>query len=267
MQLATVLAIVTVCDLSLIILIPSPAAKGPSRITRPIMLPSLFLSILLLSLFAVQVRAGRKHWLQPCNPAHQKLQEGTFQFQTDCDSMTYCAPNSTCARRGCRKDDYPFGYSYNVTIPPKCGKGFFCPDEENACQKLLSVGSACQFNRDGEYLLRSVRRALAPWVRSLRRGNVKMNARARPTSRSSRTRAASGSTSTAPSVCTTDACTSFSPPGSAPPPSCAEENVCRWANITAGLPCIVQNTAYTAYGPHGEFVHVVSRCVLSRMKV
>lgn len=36
----------------------------------------------------------------------------------------------------------------------------------------------------------------------------------------------------------------------------------RWANVTVGLPCIVQNTAYTAYGPDGEFIDIVSRQVL-----
>ena len=121
-QLATVLVVVTVCDLSLIVLILPPAAKGPSLTTCPTrsaMLPSLFLSsTLLFSLATVQVRAGRMHWLQPCNLAHQKLQQGTFQFQTDCDDTTYCAANSTCARRGCRSDDYPFGYPPNTTVPP-----------------------------------------------------------------------------------------------------------------------------------------------------
>ena len=116
------------------------------------MLPSLLLpSTLLFSLAAVQVRAGDVPWLQPCDPAHQKLQEGTFQFQTDCDNMTFCAANSTCAYRGCRSDDFPFGYLENVTIPDKCPRGTFCPDEQDQCQPLLAVGAACQFNRDGEY--------------------------------------------------------------------------------------------------------------------
>ena len=35
----------------------------------------------------------------------------------------------------------------------------------------------------------------------------------------------------------------------------------RWANVTVGLACVVQNTAYTAYGPDGEFVDIVSRYV------
>ena len=123
-------------------------AAGQHTLARP-MLPST----LLFSLWALApaVLAGDVTFLQPCEPAHQKLQEGTYQFQTDCDAMTYCATNSTCALRGCRSDTFPFGYLDNVTIPDKCPKGKFCPDEQDECQDLLSVGSACQFNRDGEF--------------------------------------------------------------------------------------------------------------------
>ncbi len=39
----------------------------------------------------------------------------------------------------------------------------------------------------------------------------------------------------------------------------SELHFLRWANVTVGLPCVVQNTAYTAYGPDGEFVDIVSR--------
>jgi hypothetical protein len=33
----------------------------------------------------------------------------------------------------------------------------------------------------------------------------------------------------------------------------------RFANITAGSTCEIENTGYIAYGPKGEFVYVVSR--------
>lgn len=46
-------------------------------------------------------------------------------------------------------------------IPDRCPKGQFCPDEEDACQALLPVGSVCQLNRDGAYL---VFRRFAPAV-------------------------------------------------------------------------------------------------------
>ncbi|KAG9004993.1 hypothetical protein FRB90_010630, partial [Tulasnella sp. 427] len=35
-------------------------------------------------------------------------------------------------------------------IPDRCAKGEFCPDEEDACQPLLAVGSLCQLNRDDQ---------------------------------------------------------------------------------------------------------------------
>lgn len=123
------------------------------------MLPALLLSpTLLLPLLAVlgpaPARAGDVQFGGGCNPDHQKLQEGTFQFQTDCDAMTFCfSGNSTCAHRGCRQDEFPFGYSKTEKLPDRCPKGQFCPDEQDLCQPLLAVGSACQFNRDGESVL------------------------------------------------------------------------------------------------------------------
>lgn len=38
----------------------------------------------------------------------------------------------------------------------------------------------------------------------------------------------------------------------------------RWANVTVGQACVVENTAYIAYGvDNKEFIDVVSRCALS----
>ncbi|OBZ67247.1 hypothetical protein A0H81_12973 [Grifola frondosa] len=94
--------------------------------------------------------AGSVQYGQACNLAHQKLQEGTYQFQSDCDAMNFCNSSSLCDHKGCRKDDFPFGYDVEATLPPKCPTGSFCPDEQDACQPVLAVGSACQFNRDDE---------------------------------------------------------------------------------------------------------------------
>ena len=33
----------------------------------------------------------------------------------------------------------------------------------------------------------------------------------------------------------------------------------RWANVTAGSQCEIENTGYVGYGESGEFVYVVSR--------
>ncbi|KAH9940416.1 uncharacterized protein BXZ73DRAFT_42631 [Epithele typhae] len=178
------------------------------------MLPSLVLpSTLLFSLWAPAVLAGNVTFGEACDPAHQKLQEGTFQFQTDCDSTTFCARNSTCAHRGCRVDTFPFGYDAKAVLPDKCPRGMFCPDEQDNCQGLLSVGSACQFNRDDQCDAPPNFKELADTT------GFGLNVNG--------------------SVCL--------------------NNICMWANETAGNPCVVQNTAYTAYGPDGEFVDIVSR--------
>lgn len=101
-------------------------------------------------LFISCVQAGTLDFGSTCNQGENRLQAGTYQFWSECDSQTYCASNSTCAHRGCRKDEFPFGYSPTDHLPEKCPKGQFCPDEEDNCQDILPVGSPCQLNRDGE---------------------------------------------------------------------------------------------------------------------
>ena len=36
-------------------------------------------------------------------------------------------------------------------------------------------------------------------------------------------------------------------------------NISRWANVTLGLPCVVENTAYISYGASDEYIDIVSR--------
>ncbi|KIY44376.1 hypothetical protein FISHEDRAFT_51660 [Fistulina hepatica ATCC 64428] len=36
-------------------------------------------------------------------------------------------------------------------------------------------------------------------------------------------------------------------------------NICMWANVTLGQACVVENTAYIAYGVSGEFIDIISR--------
>jgi len=113
------------------------------------MLELLPITIISLSWLSV-VSAGSANFGDSCKLADNRLQVGTYQFYTDCNSVTYCASNSTCAHRGCRKDDFPFGYQNTSTFPPKCSIGQFCPDEMDACQDVMPVGSACQMNRDDQ---------------------------------------------------------------------------------------------------------------------
>ncbi|TFK75273.1 hypothetical protein BDN72DRAFT_832127 [Pluteus cervinus] len=111
---------------------------------------SVATTLLLLHLH-LSANAGSVNKGQPCSQGDNRLQAGTYQFWSDCNSQTYCAANNTCVARGCRRDDFPFGYAQGSDhIPDKCERGQFCPDEMDACQTLLSVGSACQLNRDDQ---------------------------------------------------------------------------------------------------------------------
>lgn len=86
-----------------------------------------------------------------CQQGNQKLEFGTYQFQTDCDSTTFCNSSNLCDWKQCRKDEFPFGYPKKISLPSRCDSGFFCPDEEDQCLPLLAVDSPCQFGRDGVY--------------------------------------------------------------------------------------------------------------------
>lgn len=109
------------------------------------------LPLTLFSLAAIhQSLAGTLKTGQSCSTGSNRLQEGTYQFWSECDSVNFCSENGTCQLKGCRKDDFPFGYQQGSTIiPDKCKQGEFCPDEGSACQPLIAVGQPCQFNRDG----------------------------------------------------------------------------------------------------------------------
>ena len=106
----------------------------------------------LLSLFLVSplIIARDAQEGAACSVNNNKLQIGTYEFTSDCDPLTYCNPNtSKCEKKGCRRNEFPFGYPRGAKPPPRCEKGQFCPDEEDSCQNKLSVGSDCQLNRDG----------------------------------------------------------------------------------------------------------------------
>ncbi|KAG6813325.1 hypothetical protein H0H92_012138 [Tricholoma furcatifolium] len=96
------------------------------------------------------VSAGTLQTGANCSQSENRLQAGTYQFWDQCDSVNYCSASGVCTPKGCRKDEYPFGYAVGATLPPKCPKGQFCPDEEDACQDILPVMSACQLDRDDQ---------------------------------------------------------------------------------------------------------------------
>lgn len=106
--------------------------------------PTLILLSLIHHGFAGMNKAG-----EPCSVMNNRLQEGTYQFWSECTSSNYCdQAEGQCKPKRCRRDDYPFGYEKGADLPEKCKKGFFCPDEGIECQPLLAVNSPCQLNRD-----------------------------------------------------------------------------------------------------------------------
>lgn len=106
---------------------------------------------LVFSSLGLLVSAGSQTHGQNCTVLHNRLETGTLQFWSDCDAQNYCSGQGVCEPKGCRKDQFPFGYSQGADLPPKCPTGQFCPDEGDACQPLLDVGSTCQLNRDGTF--------------------------------------------------------------------------------------------------------------------
>lgn len=111
---------------------------------------SLFTFLLFASPSLPQIFAGTANKGDACNVANSRLQAGTYQFWSECNSVTFCNSTGLCDLKGCRKDDFPFGYTTGSDIlPPKCEKGEFCPDEGSECLPQLEVGSPCQLNRDG----------------------------------------------------------------------------------------------------------------------
>lgn len=206
--------------------------------------PTLFLLYLYHFCLAGSVNKGGA-----CSTKNSRLQAGTNQFWSECNSVTFCSDSDgTCVPKRCRKDDYPFGYSQGASLPPKCSKGQFCPDEGSDCQPALAVGSPCQLNRDGSCL-----HLIAKPAHSV---IIKINVRAHQTSKTLPIPVAVASTSTVQSVSTINACT----------PICSSIYILpsltllsRWANATLGNACVVENTFYIAYGVSGEFPDIVSR--------
>ncbi|KAF4621243.1 hypothetical protein D9613_000652 [Agrocybe pediades] len=112
---------------------------------------SLLLTLFLLAIYPSSF-AGSLNSGDACSVGNNRLQTGTFQFWSECNSVSFCdETSSTCVPKRCRKDDFPFGYPQGSSdIPPKCEKGEFCPDEGSDCQPLLAIGSDCQLNRDDQ---------------------------------------------------------------------------------------------------------------------
>ncbi|KAG0142786.1 hypothetical protein CROQUDRAFT_673362 [Cronartium quercuum f. sp. fusiforme G11] len=88
---------------------------------------------------------------EPCKESNNRLDPNSHRFLSDCGPIDYCnGTTQTCEPKGCRIDEFPFGYSSDDPLPGLCADGYVCPDEENSCQPLAAVGGPCQLNRDDE---------------------------------------------------------------------------------------------------------------------
>ncbi|PWN51277.1 hypothetical protein IE53DRAFT_306555, partial [Violaceomyces palustris] len=97
----------------------------------------------------------------PCDPSKSVLDPLSHRFRSECgythdgilsDPVTQSTVSTGfCVPKGCRRDEFPFGYKGIPTeqLPPLCGNGTYCPDEESSCEPLIPVGGNCQLNRDG----------------------------------------------------------------------------------------------------------------------
>lgn len=125
--------------------------------------------------------------LTACRQGNTRLDSNTWALITDCDPRTYCAPNGTCADKGCRRDivglilpllwrQLLMGGSTRSDIPimtltsshpyvhrASCESPWYrlrrrliwtsCPDEADQCLTQAGPGGPCQKNRDGVMVL------------------------------------------------------------------------------------------------------------------
>lgn len=103
------------------------------------------LSLIVFATIALLPAAGVS-----CSASKNHLDPSSHKFISECSPQTFCSAleNGTCTPRLCRRDEFPFGYSAQDTIPPLCSAGTYCPDEGDGCHPLTSVGGPCQLNRD-----------------------------------------------------------------------------------------------------------------------
>ena len=134
--------------------------------------PPCLSALLILGAFA---KNGEERILElvgtPCNPNNTRMLVDNNQLRTDCGYLAWCDPtDNTCKVRGCRRDEWPFGFNRKVRElwPPKCNAGQFCPDEGSYCMDMVGLGAQCQLSRDGECSGRAVEKGSSHCLVSVR---------------------------------------------------------------------------------------------------
>lgn len=82
-------------------------------------------ALLLLALQPATTFAARVGVGQACSTSNNRIDANSGAFLTDCDAQTYCTSAGVCAARGCRSDEYPYGYNgvSFADLPPMCPRG------------------------------------------------------------------------------------------------------------------------------------------------
>ena len=230
---------------------PKQASSSSSLTVMLFILPSLFF-LLSLPVSVLSVSNSTNTKTDTCNPAHNGLATGTLQYNSDCNATTWCN-NGICQNKGCRRDEFPLGYNTgeskgekSIDPPPKCSVDEFCPDEGSACAPKIAVGQPCQFDRDGTSLPSNFLNLLSPFPDSCVGPDDFKDLR----DTTGRGLNVNGS------ICLNFLCQYVFRVFFTRLPT---SHLFRYANITAGSTCEIENTGYIAYGPSGEFVYVVSR--------
>lgn len=117
-------------------------------------LVTLFLTLLAFGTLPL-VRCGAIGAGGTCSPNNTHVDPSTHKLITECDDKTFCTSDNaangtigTCQPRGCRRDEFPFGYGMTDALPPLCDRGTFCPDDGHGCEAIHDVGAACELARD-----------------------------------------------------------------------------------------------------------------------
>lgn len=101
-------------------------------------------------LFAFAVHAGTTGPGGSCSTNNDHLDPASHKFVSECTDQTFCsgAVNGSCVARNCRRDEFPFGFEPDESLPPQCVGETFCPDSGSGCRPLVYVGGVCELNRD-----------------------------------------------------------------------------------------------------------------------
>ena len=121
------------------------AKTGPRRLQILVPMHPIFVLVLLLYGGECSLSVN-----EACNPPSSRLDPATHKFISDCDSKTFCdSSTKTCQLKQCRSGDPDASYGPGDLVPSLCPHDTYCPDAQNECRPLVTIGNPCELNRDG----------------------------------------------------------------------------------------------------------------------